>query len=86
MATKDGARVFPTEENTDFDWVAQPLAIEWVGGYKYTYNCDFSYGAGVDPEDGEPVYGSKIDVTVNFNKLNWGNSNWQTIVPNQPQQ
>ena len=76
--TKDGARVFPSD-GSDYGGVTQPIAIQWVGGYKYTYNCDFSYGAGIDPSNEEPIYGEKINVSVNFSNLNWSQQNWNTI-------
>ena len=49
--TATGIRVFPTTEGVDYAWVAQPLAINWLAGYKYTYEFDFKDGAGVIAPD-----------------------------------
>lgn len=76
----DGMRIFPTEENVDYAWVAKSLAFNWVAGYKYIYTCDFSKGigvaapdndeiGGVDTPTGEEIFGSKIAVDVSWD--NW---------------
>ena len=49
--TATGVRVFPTTEDVDYAWVAKPMAFDWVAGYKYTYNCDFTDGLGVIAPD-----------------------------------
>ena len=57
--TATGIRVFPEittdeegeEVDVEYAWVAQPLAINWLAGYKYTYEFDFKDGAGVIAPD-----------------------------------
>ena len=57
--TATGIRVFPeitTDEegkkvDVEYAWVAHPIAFNWVNGYKYVYNCDFSDGLGVIAPD-----------------------------------
>ena len=77
----DGMRIFPTEENVEYAWVAKSLAFNWVAGYKYIYTCDFSKGVGVAAPDnteiggvntptGEEIFGSKIAVDVMWNSWN----------------
>lgn len=60
--TATGIRVFPEittdeeekEVDVEYAWVAQPLAINWLAGYKYTYEFDFKDGAGVIAPDNDP--------------------------------
>lgn len=57
--TATGIRVFPEittdeegkEVDVEYAWVAHPIAFNWVNGYKYVYNCDFSDGLGVIAPD-----------------------------------
>lgn len=66
VTTADGAIVFPATEG-NYEWVASTFDTEWVRGFKYVYNLDFTNGAGYTAPDldggGESVMGGKISFT-----------------------
>lgn len=85
-----GSRIFPVESAGDWGWVAVPVEINWLSGYKYTYVCDFSEGLGViapeqnpndDPDNpynpGDNTVGGEVNVSVSFNY--YSNGYWNSI-------
>ena len=66
ITTTDGAVVFPSASlDTDgdgYEWAAIPLpSSEWKAGYRYSYQLDFTRGAGyVAPELNNPSSGSLV--------------------------
>lgn len=85
-----GSRIFPVESAGDWGWVAVPVEINWLSGYKYTYVCDFSEGLGViapeqnpndDPDNpynpGDNTVGGEVNVSVDFNY--YRNGYWNSI-------
>lgn len=65
ITTAEGATVFP-ETAGEYAWVASTFDTEWVRGFKYTYNLDFTNGAGLvapGPDGGDDVLGGKIMFT-----------------------
>lgn len=95
--TATGIRIFPeiiegNEEDTDVEyaWVAKPLAINWLTGYKYTYVFDFKDGAGVIAPDNfgddpilpgggeDPKPGDDVyggKISVSLSFKGWNNNN-----------
>ena len=81
ITTADGAVVFPSSAlDTDgdgYEWAAIPIpAVEWKSGYSYTYQLDFTRGAGYiaplinNPSSGTPVLGdAKIRVFANLSGM-----------------
>ena len=97
VESSTGSRIFPVESAGDWGWVAVPVEINWLGGYKYTYVCDFSEGLGViapeqnpddDPDNpynpGDNTVGGEVNVSVDFNSYNgsiWNNIDMETANP-----
>ena len=74
VTTADGAIVFPATAG-GYEWVASTFDTEWVRGFKYVYNLDFTNGAGYTAPDidggGESVMGGKISFDYSL-------SSWST--------
>ena len=63
VTTAAGAIVFPATAG-GYEWVASTFDTEWVRGFKYVYNLDFTNGAGYTAPDidggGESVMGERF--------------------------
>ena len=83
IETAEGAVVYP-ETKGEYAWVAFPLDGEWVRGFKYVINMDFTNGSGYkDPEGpddedkGDSVLGGKITFTHDI--YSWSETSEPTI-------
>ncbi len=83
IETAEGAVVYP-ETKGEYAWVAFPLNKEWVRGFKYVINMDFTNGSGYkdpegpdDEEKGDSVLGGKITFTHDI--YDWSSTSQPTI-------